>query len=147
LKYDTLVNHDILQMIPATNIQQLMQTTCLRTSIELKKARELAEIWHWRSRTRQLIQDGESLQPNLQMNGKSIETLDDTVRTTARSCKEKGIVEVINDDFAVLGKAYRILTLLEWATMRSIVQERHFALNWLCGYAPKNRWDDTPTDT
>jgi len=25
--------------------------------------------------------------------------------------------------------------------------ERHKALNWLCGFAPGNRWDETPTDT
>jgi hypothetical protein len=25
--------------------------------------------------------------------------------------------------------------------------ERHFALNWLRGYAPGNEWDETPTDT
>jgi hypothetical protein len=29
----------------------------------------------------------------------------------------------------------------------SITEERHFALNWLCGYAPDNDWDATPTPT
>ena len=43
--------------------------------------------------------------------------------------------------------SYRDLTDEEWSSIRSIAFERHFALNWLCGYAPDNRWDETPTDT
>jgi hypothetical protein len=61
--------------------------------------------------------------------------------------KEEGRFEVIDEDFAVHGKAYRDLSPEEWSEVRSITLERHFALNWLCGYAPNNRWDETPTDT
>jgi hypothetical protein len=31
--------------------------------------------------------------------------------------------------------------------VKSVAVERHFTLNWLCGYAPGNEWDDTPTGT
>ena len=41
----------------------------------------------------------------------------------------------------------RDLTEEEWREVTSIAAERHFALNWLCGYAPGNRWDATPTET
>ncbi len=53
----------------------------------------------------------------------------------------------MGDDFPVHGKAYRDLSVEQWAQCRSITTERHFALNWLCGDAPENRWDETPTST
>jgi len=53
----------------------------------------------------------------------------------------------IDEDFPAFGRAYRDLSSDEWAAVKSIAMERHFALNWLCGYAPENGWDDTPTDT
>lgn len=43
-------------------------------------------------------------------------------------------------------EAYRRLIVLG-VDATSIIMERHFALNWLCGMAPGNRWDETPTDT
>ncbi len=46
-----------------------------------------------------------------------------------------------------MGKAYRDLDDDEWSTVSSIAMERHFALNWLSGYAPNNNWDETPTET
>ena len=57
------------------------------------------------------------------------------------------IAPCIADDFPAKGKAYRDLTAEEWSELRSITAERHYALNWLCGRAPKNKWDETPTDT
>jgi hypothetical protein len=53
----------------------------------------------------------------------------------------------VDEDFAVGGKAYRDLSAEEFANVTSITVERHFALNWLCGRAPENRWDETPTAT
>ena len=53
----------------------------------------------------------------------------------------------IHDDFPAKGKAYRDLTADEWSEVRSVCAERHYALNWLCGYAPGNDWDHTPTET
>lgn len=34
----------------------------------------------------------------------------------------------------------------DWSPAVAIARERLHALNWLCGYAPGNRWDDTPED-
>ena len=45
------------------------------------------------------------------------------------------------------GKAYCDLSAEEWANVTSISTERHFALNWVSGLAPQNRWDETPTAT
>ena len=50
-------------------------------------------------------------------------------------------------DFSVFGRPYREISGEEWSQATSIAMERHRALNWLCGYAPANRWDETPTDT
>ena len=110
--------------------------------------RSTAELWHWRSRTRQLIEEGPPLQPPPEMLSIGMRTYDDIVRMAAESAAKDGtIAETKDGDFVALGKPYRSLTADEWSTVRSITIERHFALNWLCGYAPGNRWDETPTDT
>jgi hypothetical protein len=108
----------------------------------------LAELWHWRSRTRQLIEAGEVYQGGASAAAAGLHTFDDIVRTTSRfAAEEKQIDPPIDEDFPAMGKAYRDLTNNEWNDVRSITVERHLALNWLCGYAPKNAWDETPTDT
>ncbi len=75
-------------------------------------------------------------------------TRDDVVKMAAHLAAEKGdIPAVIGNDFPVFGRSYRDITSEEFAVVTSIAMERHKALNWLCGYAPRNRWDETPTDT
>jgi hypothetical protein len=61
---------------------------------------------------------------------------------------EKGLLEqIIYEDFAVWGKAYRDLSSDEWSEIRFLSLERHRAFNWLCGYASSGDWATTPTDT
>jgi hypothetical protein len=75
-------------------------------------------------------------------------TLDDIVRAAARQAHANGDVPtLIGDDFPAHAKAYKYLSDGEWSQMMSIAVERHKALNWLCGFAPGNLWDATPTDT
>jgi hypothetical protein len=110
----------------------------LRPPLELESAREVAELWHWRSRTRRLQEDG----------ARSRRELDTIVRQVARrAAGERLIDSAIDEDFPAFGKAYRELTAGEWEGVQSIALERHFALNWLCGLAPHNHWEETPTDT
>ncbi len=144
--YDTRASADLLKMIP--KLSDLAERATLRGTTTIDKARDLAELWHWRSRTRQLVEAGEVFRgsPNAELAG--MHTYDDIVRTTARFAAEKNqIAQPIDEDFPVKGKAYRDLTDNEWNEVRSITVERHFALNWLCGYAHGNVWDETPTDT
>ena len=69
-------------------------------------------------------------------------------RWAAGKVARKGdLTQCIEEDFPAKGKAYRSLTPEEWQEVNSIAVERHLAFNWLCGYAPGNRWDETPTDT
>ena len=50
-------------------------------------------------------------------------------------------------DFAFLGKPFRSISPDEYQMATSIIMERHVAMNWLCGMAPGNMWDETPTET
>ena len=121
----------------------------LRDATTIENARELAELWHWRSRTRECIEQN---QPFPEIPAKpgapQLRSFDDVVRMTAKSAEETGMaLETIDEDFKVSGKAFRSLSAPEWSEVGSIIVERHFALNWSCGRAPGNRWDETPTGT
>jgi hypothetical protein len=74
------------------------RTANLRSAEDIGRARDLAERWHGRARTRQL---GEGDHPR---------------------------VERVDLDADVTAAAV----------------ERHYALNWLCGYA--SDWDSVPTE-
>jgi hypothetical protein len=146
--YDTMASHDLLKQIPSRDVGAFIQSARLRDQAELDAARETAELWHWRSRTRQLIERGDAFPDDPEMKAAGFHSYDDIVRFSARKAAEDGLIpSCIGDDFPAKGKAYRDLTEEEWSEIRSITVERHFALNWLCGYAPDNKWDETPTDT
>lgn len=115
----------------------------LRPATDLARARDVAELWHWRSRTRQLVEAGHPFPRDTGFAG-----FDDVVRATARAAADRGDLPApIEGDFLARGVAYRALPDRQWREVASIAQERHHALNWLCGYAPDNRWDLTPTET
>ena len=102
-----------------------------------------AKLWHWRSRTRQLEEEGTPLPEQL-----PVKSYEEIVRITVDAASEEGSLEAVRDgDFKAMGKAFRYLSADEWSSVQSIIMERHRALNWLCGYAPDNRWDDVPTHT
>jgi len=146
--YDTMADHDILKSIPHENLADFIASAKLLLQAEIERARDIAEFWHWRGFTRHLIERGEKLQSDEKLKGLGFNSYDDVVRFSARKGAEEGTIPpCIGDDFPARGKAYRDLTPEEWSEVRSIAVQRHFTLNWLCGYAPGNRWDETPTDT
>lgn len=125
-----------------------LSSAVLRTQSEISRARNLAELWHWRSRTEELIREGPPLLPDEQMINYGLRSYQDIVRVAVNAAYESGDIHfVIGDDFGVKGKSYAELSPEEWSEVRSISIERHRALNWLCGYSPNNEWDQTPTDT
>lgn len=142
----TKVSEEILKPPIMERFETGLSQWKLRARAEIEKAREVAELWNWRSRTRQLIESGSKLDPEL-IKQTGLKSFDEIVRHTARFAADAGDIVMVDEDFAVQGKAYRDLNGEAWALTTSISIERHFALNWLCGYAPKNRWDETPTDT
>lgn len=115
----------------------------LRPHAELQRLQSRASLWHWRSRTRSLEEDGTPLPEGLPVN-----SYEEIVRLTTEAAQQEGTLDAVRDgDFEAIGKSFRRLTGDEWASVQSIVMERHRALNWLCGYAPGNRWDAVPTHT
>jgi hypothetical protein len=146
--YDTQANHDLLKQIPSADIPRFISSARLRKDSEVDRARDDAELWHWRSRTRQLIEEGEEFPANEQSKAAGFNTYDDIIRFTARKLADEGRIRAcIEDDFPAYTKPYRELSPEEWSEVCSVTMERHFALNWLCGHAPENEWDETPTDT
>jgi hypothetical protein len=119
-------------------IGPFLERAVLRPESEIEPMRELAELWHWRSRTRRLQEEG--FQPE---DGISLE---DKVRTAAaKAFRDGDIPKPIGGDFPVFGKAYADLSTEECSQTSSIAIERLYALNWLCGYAAD--WDAVPTDS
>ena len=146
--YDTESERSLLQKIPSAFTPEFASSAVLRPRDEIGRARDVAEFWNWRSRTRQLIEDGTEFPNDQKSEALGIRSFDGIVRFSAREGNRRGdLPELINGDFPAMGKAYRDLDDDEWSTVSSIAMERHFALNWLSGYAPNNNWDETPTDT
>jgi Domain of unknown function (DUF4272) len=145
--YDKQASHDVLKQIPCGDIAGFVSSARMRNGSEIDRARADAELWHWRSRTRQLIEEGREFPADKQTRAAGFNSYDDIVRFSVRKLAEEGRISPIDGDFPVQGEAYRNLSADDWSVVRSITVERHFALNWLCGYAPENDWDETPTDT
>lgn len=132
---------DVPENVPLlAPVAPFLGAVTLRSADEIARKRDLAELWHWRSRTTQLQADDNFARSNPELD------LDEIVRETAHAASEEGdIVEPIEEDFPAFGKPYRDLDAEEYAEATSIAMERHFALNWLRGYS--RDWDETPTDT
>ena len=114
---------------------RFVRRAVLRPEPDIDHARAAAELWHWRARrTRRALESGRRAD------------LDSVVRDVAEHAYEHGqIEEPIDGDFPAFGKAFRDLTDDEYERASSIALERHFALNWLCGFS--DAWDGTPTST
>jgi hypothetical protein len=146
--YDTQANDDLLKGISRGDVAGFVSSARLRKERDIERARDDAELWHWRSRTRQVIEEGQEFPANEELQAGGFRSYEDIVRFTAAKFAQEGRMPAcIDGDFPAKGKAYRQLSAEEWSEVRSITMERHFALNWLCGYSPGNQWDETPTDT
>jgi hypothetical protein len=135
--------------------QRLIETANLRPFEEIRAAGETIKLWHWRARQLQLERQGLSWPPAnatddeiADLQSKGVATLDGLVRVTARLLKSAGkLDETKDDDFVARGKAYRELGDEELSELLGIAAQRHKALNWLCGLAPRNDWIAVTTDT
>lgn len=127
-------------------LARVREAVTLRPSEDLEREAAAAQLWHWRSRTRELIEGGFQLPDELKKP--ELQSLDDVVRLTAAHALADGTIDrVIEGDFPARDKAYRDLEDDEWHEVRSIAFERHRAFNWLLGLAQDNAWDETPTET
>jgi hypothetical protein len=145
---DEQTSIDLLKSVPIKKLGLFSPCPHLRACDEISTTRELIEFWHWRARTRQLIEEGRPFEADDNMKRAGMNSFDDIVRFSAKAAHEKGdLSELKDEDFVFLGKSFRTLSPEEYQMATSIIMERHYALNWLCGMAPRNRWDETPTDT
>jgi len=137
--YDHEVSTEIMHLFPRSPAQ----APTLRPTEVIERQRDIAETWHWRARTRQLQESGGM--PALLPGGLTVEKM---LRMTSEMAAKAGDFPApINGDFPAYDKPYRELSTQEFSKATSIAMERHRALNWLCGYAPGNRWAETPTPT
>ncbi|MBI5324933.1 MAG: DUF4272 domain-containing protein [Ignavibacteriae bacterium] len=145
---DIEISPEILKNIEDKKLNIFSKTPKLRDWAEVSSKRNLMELWHWRVRTRQLIEKGEPFIEDEHIKKAGYRSFDDIVRLAAKTAKVNGdINEIIDDDFVFKGKAFRDLNEDEYNNATSIIMERHYGLNWVCGYAPMNLWDETLTDT
>ncbi len=146
--FDCQASNELLKEIPSKSPPEFFAQATLRDTEHIERLRDLAELWHWRSRTKRLEGEGRAFPIDDAAKQHGFSTFDDVIRFTAKTAHQDGMLDsILDEDFAAFGKPYRSLTPDEWQMVTSITMERHFALNWLCGYAPGNRWDETPTDT
>ncbi len=141
--FDNQSDPEILKQIPHEDISKFINGSTLLSDGEIERKRSLAELWHWRSRTRRLVEEKRTPSPELGFG-----SFEQIVQQVANEAYKQGDLPQVNDnDFPARDKSYRDLTEEEWSEVRSITIERHHALNWICGYAKGNQWDKTPTDT
>lgn len=138
--YDHIFNLD--EVLPPLcmlrPIEEFMRHARLRSFDRIAEARDLAELWHWRARTTRIQRGG--VEPPFGM------TFPEIIKMAAEKAHEDGAIpSPIGDDFPAFGKPYAELREAEYKVATSIAVERHYALNWLCGYSED--WDATPTDT
>ena len=103
--YDTMASHDLLKQIPSRDVATFVQSARLREQAELDRARDTAEFWHWRSRTRELIERGDVFPADEKMKAAGFHSYDDVVRFSARNGAQKGTIPAcIADDFPAKGR-------------------------------------------
>jgi hypothetical protein len=145
--FDAQTNPETLKKIQDEYLLKFTGGEVLLPTDVLERQRSIAELWHWRSRTRELIERGDKI-PAEMTTKLGFTSFDQIIEMAANKALHDGeIPQIIDNDFVACGKAFRDLTDEEWQWVRSVIMERHYAMNWLCGYAPGNKWDRTPTDT
>lgn len=140
--YDEQADSGLANNLPQESAAVLIGNATLRPRDLITSQRDIAELWHWRSRTRKLQESGRTF------NLPDGMTMENVLQKTSARCAADGLIPTpLGADFPAFGKAYRELTREEYSQATSIATERHFTFNWLCGRAPENRWEKTPTDT
>jgi hypothetical protein len=145
---DTPADLGFLKFESLSQPANFLGAAILRSQFEIAHARDLAELWHWRSRTEEFIREERPFPSDDQnLVDQGLRSYRDIVHRVAIAAHERGDIFLIHEDFAVKGKSYAELSPEEWSELRSISFERHRTLNWICGYSDDNDWDTTPTDT
>lgn len=107
---------------------RILETTAtLRPAVLIEKQRDLAELWHWRPRTRRLQEEGRM--PTM-LDSRAL-TIERVLQLSSAKAAEEGMAPPpIDGDFPAFGKPYRSLTPDEFSIATSIAMERHRAAWW-----------------
>lgn len=119
---------------PARPLAVVDAESTLRSAEILGRARDLAELWHWRAVT--------ARRP-MSARVRAI------VKDAAAAAHAAGdLRRVLDGDFPFRGRAYAALGPDALDTATSIARERHYALEWLTDRKPTHAsWDRVRTDT
>ncbi len=85
--YDHQVDPELTNKLPKESTQVLVTKAKLRPTESIQRQRDLAELWHWRSRTRKLAESGRL--PSVLPVGMSIDTV---IRMASVKAAEDGVV-------------------------------------------------------
>src|SRR4030095_6200406 len=100
-EWNERARHDLVDVPVSALGPKFMARCALRPRAELERARELAEMWHWRSRTRQLIDAKRAFPASPEMRKAGLGSFDDVVRFTAKHALKSGsLPRIIDEDFA-----------------------------------------------
>lgn len=134
--YDTLFDlREALDPIPFYEpTDTFADGAVLRPESDIRRARNAAQLWHWRSRLRYA-----DPAPGAGM------TVPEIIAEAAARAHHQGEIDApIAGDFPAFDKAFAALDEDEYGRVAATAVERHLALNWVCGYAED--WDRTPVE-
>jgi hypothetical protein len=121
-------------------IESFLRHSRLRPADDLVWARDVAELWHWRTRIEQTRRAGVEPPPGTTYEGR--------IAHVTQGAHEHGAIPApVQGDFPVGGQAVTALPDAALTKLHTTAYYRHFALNWVCGYAPPDGWEETPTHT
>jgi uncharacterized protein DUF4272 len=138
--YETIPAAVIQPLMPGGGdpVKEFLRTAQARPEDELRLERRRAEFWNWRCRCDQMRRMG-TKPPKGQTYKKTIADAADA------ALKDGLIAAVVRGDVSCNGVPFGDLDNRAFAFAASSALERHYALNWVCGYATD--WDKVPTDT
>jgi hypothetical protein len=129
--FDEPFGDELADVLDIDNWEELVENANLRPASDIDRLRDIASLWNWRA----------------QVGTPPYESEDDELEIAeeAKNAHAVGLIgQLIGGDFPVRGRAYREISEDVLEELGSIALERHYALNWLCGFGED--WDSVPTD-
>ena len=127
---------------------QQSRTFKLRPVEQIEACRLEALLWFWRCGISDCERNNDSI-PSIRLSNYKcpVTSYRGLLEYVTKAGSASGLLrEVMEGDFAIRGIPFRDLCAEEKSQIASITRERVFALNWLCGLAPRIRWDESPSD-
>lgn len=125
--------NDLIDLLPVLKSKdEFVGKAKLRNYKELKKERDIAELWYFRWKLGRMEKDNYKLE-----EGRSYK---EAIKILAEKALSLGAIsQIIEEDFSIKGKPFSSLDKEEYIFISNIILERYLTLNWLCGYYES--WD------